>query len=207
MIIYYSGHGSYYPPQMEDDSYTNYTETLWPIDRNTLDANGVLIPDVSDRELNTMLALISRAKGHRITVILDCCHSGGVCLCLPEPGAHTSPPITGAKLQDVLVAGENKLMNYPGYRSILSNDWYPDMDSHVVLAACKDYQYVKAKKVKQEDGTEGYIGIFTESLVRVLRSGHCKKETTYADLVRCLDKTSHQTPVVAGKHKDARLWY
>ncbi len=81
------------------------------------------------------------------------------------------------------------------------------MDSHVVLAACRDYQYAKAKKVIREDGTAGYIGIFTDSLVRVLRSGHCKKETKYADLIRCLDKTSHQTPVVAGTHKDACLWY
>ncbi len=122
MIIYYSGHGSYYPPQTEDDGYTNYTETLCSIDRDTLDANGVLIPDVSDCELNIMLALMSRAKGHRITAILDCCHSGGVCRCLPESGVRTSPPITGTKLQDMLVARENKLRNYPGYRSILSND-------------------------------------------------------------------------------------
>lgn len=207
IIIYYSGHGAYYPYHTEEDDETEYIETLCPIDRDTLDGNGAPIPDVSDRELNTILTLISRAKGHRITVILDCCHSGGVCRNLPEPGARTLPPMTRATLQDMLFTGEKNLIHYPGYRSILPNDWLPDMDSHVILAACRDYQYAKAKKVKREDGTTGYIGIFTDSLVRVLRSGYWKKETTYADLVRCLDKTSHQTPVVAGKYKDARIWY
>ncbi len=207
IIIYYSGHGSYYPPQTEEDGPTDYTETLCPIDRDTLDANGVPIPDISDRELNTILTLISRAKGHRITVILDCCHASGVFRNLPEPGARTSPPMTRATLQDMLAAGEKNLVHFPGYRSILAKDWLPDMNFSVVLAACRDYQYAKAKKMKREDGTEGFIGIFTDSLVRVLRSGHCKKETTYADLVDCLDKTSHQTPVVAGTYKDARLWY
>ncbi len=207
IIIYYSGHGSYYPPHTEEDEETGYIETLCPIDRDTLGENGKPVPDISDREFNTILSLISRAKGHCITVILDCCYSGSVCRDLPEPGARTSPPMTRATLQDMLVAGENNLKCYPGYRSILAKDWLPDMNSHVVLAACRDYQYAKAKKVKREDGTAGYIGIFTDSLVRVLRSGSWQKETTYADLVHCLDKTPQQTPVVAGKYKDARLWY
>ncbi len=66
--------------------------------------------------------------------------------------------------QDMLLAGDKKLRGSPGYRSILSRDWYPDMDSHVILAACKDYQFAKAAMVKGEDGTEGYIGIFTHGL-------------------------------------------
>ncbi len=207
IIIYYSGHGSYYPPHTEEDGHTDYTETLCPIDRDTPGEDGKPVPDISDRELNTILSLISRTKGHRITVILDCCHSGGVCRNLPEPGARTSPPMARASLRDMLVVGENNLMHLPGYRSILDDDWRPDTSSHVILAACRDYQYAKAKKVIKEDGAEGYIGIFTDSLVRVLQSGDWKEEMTYADLVHCLDKVSHQTPVAAGKHQNARLWY
>ncbi|SJL17914.1 uncharacterized protein ARMOST_21484 [Armillaria ostoyae] len=207
IIIYYSGHGSCYPPHTEEDDETEYIEALCPIDRDIPGENGKPVPDISDREFNTILSLISRAKGHCITVILDCCYSGGVCRNIPEPGARTSPPMTRATLQEMLVAGEKNLMHYPGYRSILAKDWLPDMSSHVILAACRDYEYAKAKKVKQEDGTEGYIGIFTDSLVRVLQSDYWKKETTYADLVHCFDKTSQQTPVVAGNYKNARLWY
>ncbi|KAK0467507.1 hypothetical protein IW261DRAFT_1519662 [Armillaria novae-zelandiae] len=208
IIIYYSGHGSYYPPQTEEGFETDYIETLSPIDRDTPDEDGKHVPDISDREFNTILFLISQAKGHRITVILDCCHAGGVSRSLPEPGVRTSPTMMRATLQDMLVAGENVLKHYPGYHSILAKDWLPDMTTHVVLAACEDYQYAKAKKVRRQDGTVvGYIGIFTDSLVRALRSGHWRKETTYVDLLRCLDKTSSQTPVVAGEHKGARLWY
>ncbi|KAK0432288.1 hypothetical protein EV421DRAFT_1742469 [Armillaria borealis] len=110
--------------------------------------------------------------------------------------------------QGMLLAGDKKLRGSPGYRSISSKNWCPDMDSHVVLAACKAYQSAKLKIVKGKDGaTKGYIGIFTDSLVRALRSSYCTRETTYVDLVRCLDQTFYQTPVVAGKRRDACLWY
>ncbi len=206
IIIYYSGHGSYYLSEEQGDE-TEYIEALCPIDRDIFGDDGKPIPDISDRELNTILTQISRVKGHRITVILDCCHSGSVSRGLPEPGARTSSPTKWATLMDMLLAGDKKLRDYPDYQSILSKDWYPDMDSHVVLAACKAYQFAKPKRVREEDGAEGHIGIFTDSLVRALRSDNCMRETTYADLVRFLDQTPHQTPVVAGKRKDARLWY
>ncbi|KAK0470382.1 peptidase C14, caspase domain-containing protein, partial [Desarmillaria tabescens] len=70
IVVYFSGHGSYHPPEEDDDEYI---ETLCPIDRDILDANGANpVPDISDREFNTILRLISQAKGPRITVILDC---------------------------------------------------------------------------------------------------------------------------------------
>ncbi|PBK64974.1 hypothetical protein ARMSODRAFT_940725 [Armillaria solidipes] len=208
IIIYYAGHGSRYPLTEDDeDDETRYIEALCPIDRDTPGDNDKHVPDISDREFNSILTLISLSKGHRITVILDCCHSGGVSRSLPEPGARTSPPLARATLQDMLLAGDKTLKHYPGYRSILSKDWYPDMKSHVVLAACKEHQYAKEKKVKREDGMAGYIGSFTDSLLRVLRSGYWRKQPTYADLIHSLDKASRRTPVVAGKYKDARLWY
>ncbi|KAK0470400.1 peptidase C14, caspase domain-containing protein, partial [Desarmillaria tabescens] len=75
IVIYFAGHGSYYPPEEDGDEYI---EALCPIDRDILDANGANpVPDISDREFNTILRLISQAKGPHITVILDCCHSGG----------------------------------------------------------------------------------------------------------------------------------
>ncbi|KAK0241032.1 hypothetical protein EDD85DRAFT_387381 [Armillaria nabsnona] len=103
----------------------------------------------------------------------------------------------------MLLVGED----YPGYRSILSKDWYPDMESHVALAACKEYEFAKEKKIPGEGGAVGYIGIFTDSLVRVLRSGYLSKETTFADLPFGLDECRHQTPVVSGRHKHTRIWY
>ncbi|KAK0457091.1 peptidase C14, caspase domain-containing protein [Desarmillaria tabescens] len=207
IIIYYAGHGSYYPPQSRKPfSVNEYIDTLCPIDRDIVN-NGKPVPDISDREFNTILTLISRVKGDHITVILDCCHSGSISRGLPEPGAHTTYPMAHATLHDMLVAGEERLKEYPGYRSILEEGWLSDMDSHVVLVACKKHQFAKAKEVDGTAGAVEYIGIFTDSLVRTLQSDCYKKETTYADLVHFLDKTPHQTPVVAGKCKDARVWY
>ncbi len=203
IIIFYSGHGSCYPFEGKGDRI----EALCPIDRDTIGDNGKPVPDISDRELNTILTQISRGKGHCITVILDCCHSGSVSRGLPGAGARTASRTRCTTVQDMLLAGEKILGGYPGYRSILSKDWYPDMDSHVVLAACEARQLAMSKAVEGEDGAEEHIGIFTDSLVQALRSGYCTKETTYAELVRFLDQKSHQTPVVAGKRKDARIWY
>ncbi|KAK0437413.1 hypothetical protein EV421DRAFT_1975548, partial [Armillaria borealis] len=82
IIIYYAGHGSSYqcsdyhdvehPNYEEEFPSTGYIEALCPIDRDTRDADGNIVPDISDREFNTLLTLISQAKGHHITVILDC---------------------------------------------------------------------------------------------------------------------------------------
>ncbi|KAK0462381.1 uncharacterized protein EV420DRAFT_1241566, partial [Desarmillaria tabescens] len=75
-IIYYAGHSSSYKCsdyEMPDAKFSpgniGYIEALCPIDRDT---HGKAVPDISDRTLNTVLTLISRAKGHHITVILDC---------------------------------------------------------------------------------------------------------------------------------------
>ncbi|PBK62794.1 hypothetical protein ARMSODRAFT_863836, partial [Armillaria solidipes] len=75
IVIYYSGHGSCYPFE-EKGNDIEYIEALCPIDRDTISDDGQPVPDISDWEFNAILTLISQAKGHRITVILDCCHSG-----------------------------------------------------------------------------------------------------------------------------------
>ncbi|PBK95054.1 hypothetical protein ARMGADRAFT_1028484 [Armillaria gallica] len=189
IIIYYSGHGSYYEFPAEEEEGSESIEALCPIDRDTPGGDGKPVPDISDRELNTTLSLISR---NRITVILDCCHSGGLSRSTPYPGVRRTPPTTWATLRDMLITGDRTLKVYPGYRSIFPKDWCSDMDSHVVLAAWKAYQFAKPKKVKGTDGEAGYIGIFTDSLIRALRSSYWGKETTYADLVHYLDETPYQ---------------
>ncbi|KAK0451926.1 peptidase C14, caspase domain-containing protein, partial [Armillaria borealis] len=89
IIIFFAGHGSRYAmSDCDDDEDSDFdeedghshriVEALCPIDRNTIDSNGVPIPDISDRELNTILSILSHTKGHRITVILDCCHAGSI---------------------------------------------------------------------------------------------------------------------------------
>ncbi|KAK0476016.1 peptidase C14, caspase domain-containing protein, partial [Armillaria novae-zelandiae] len=79
IIIYYAGHGSSYRcSQKCIPKSTGHNkcpiEAVCPMDRDTLNADGRRVPDISDRELNALLTQISRAKGHKITFFADCCY-------------------------------------------------------------------------------------------------------------------------------------
>ncbi|PBK91794.1 hypothetical protein ARMGADRAFT_867604, partial [Armillaria gallica] len=78
ILIFFSGHGAVY--ECKDFYPTGPArrgtiEALCPTDRDPAAPNG--IPDISDRELATIVAEICRTKGHHITIILDCCHASG----------------------------------------------------------------------------------------------------------------------------------
>ncbi|KAK0443864.1 hypothetical protein EV421DRAFT_2035292 [Armillaria borealis] len=203
IIIYFSGHGSCYSPSnLDHNAGMGSIEALCPIDREDLDASGVPIPDISDREINCILKEISRSKGHHITFILDCCHSGSVTRGIDESGIRTIRPLPRASLKGMLDTAEEMMKSFAGYHSILAEDWCPDMTSHVVLAACKEYQF--AREVK---GKDGFNGFFTQALLRTLRSNDLTEQSTYIDFIRALPCATYQSPVIAGRHKDARLWY
>ncbi|KAK0435899.1 hypothetical protein EV421DRAFT_2022340 [Armillaria borealis] len=162
-----------------------------------------IIPDISDRELNAIFTQISLAKGYRITFIADCCHAGGTSRGPGIEARQRSICSSGrTNVNDMLRAADERLKSFPCYRSVLSKDWKPDMSSHVVLAACRDYQ--RATEIL---GTKGYCGVLTKTLVRVLRSDAWKRETTYVELTELLNQSYSQTPVVAGDRKYGRLWY
>ncbi|KAK0205939.1 hypothetical protein DFS33DRAFT_1452154 [Desarmillaria ectypa] len=79
IVIYFSGHGSCYSPSdLDHTAEIGSIEALCPMDREDLDADGVPIADISDREINSILKEVSRNKGNHITFILDCCHPGSL---------------------------------------------------------------------------------------------------------------------------------
>ncbi|KAK0213817.1 caspase domain-containing protein [Armillaria fumosa] len=213
IIIYFSGHGSSYSssdyfdlldeadesPRAVDGSNI---EAICPIDRDAIDTCGLPVPDISDREINAILHQISHNKGHRITLILDCCHSGTHTRHFPEPGTRTIPPLPRASLRRMLLAADESCGQYPSYQPVSARDWRPDMSSHVILAACKEYQ--TAREAKSE---AGYNGVFTQGLIGTLRSESLSEESTYVDLLFSLPRWRGQTPVIAGKHKRERLWH
>ncbi|KAK0444585.1 caspase domain-containing protein [Desarmillaria tabescens] len=205
IIIYFAGHGAAYRAEGIDG--VEAIEALCPIDRGSRDADGMLIADISDRQINTILTQISRAKGRRITLILDCCHAGSITRAPPGGRVRASRPLqdSDVSLQDMLVAADAELMSkhFPGYRSILSKEWFPDMDSHVALAACEAFQI--AIEVKGQGKETG--GYFTTHLLAALRSGCLTRETTYRGLLEFIPVSDRQTPVVAGTQMDALLWF
>ncbi|KAK0439132.1 caspase domain-containing protein [Armillaria borealis] len=213
IIIYFSGHGSsyssgdYFDSSDETDESPRAVdgsniEAICPIDRDAVDSCGLPVPDISDREINAILHQISHSKGHRITFILDCCHSGTHTRHFPDPGTRTIPPLPRASLRRMLHAADESCGQYPSYQPVSARDWRPDMSSHVVLAACKEYQ--TAKEVESE---AGYNGVFTQGLISTLRSESLSEESTYVDLLFSLPRRRGQTPIIAGKHKRERLWY
>ncbi|PBK84604.1 hypothetical protein ARMGADRAFT_859775, partial [Armillaria gallica] len=82
IIVYFSGHGSSYRCS---DYYKKGSveskgriEALCPVDRAPGNPFRDSVPDISDREFNTILTEISRTKGDHITCILDCCYSSSI---------------------------------------------------------------------------------------------------------------------------------
>ncbi len=109
--------------------------------------------------------------------------------------------IGAASLEDMLCTAERNLRHLPYYTSVFAEDWQPDMNSHVFLSACRDYQ-----DAKEIQGKSGFRGVFTESLVRTLKAGHLHDGSTYVDLAHAL-RMHRQIPVVGGKFKGACIWY
>ncbi|KAK0191746.1 peptidase C14, caspase domain-containing protein, partial [Armillaria mellea] len=81
IIIYYAGHSSSYycSEHLSTESICKTgdcpVEALCPIDHDTINSDGHWVPNISDRELSTLLTMMSHAKGHHIMVITDCCHA------------------------------------------------------------------------------------------------------------------------------------
>ncbi|KAK0460626.1 uncharacterized protein EV420DRAFT_1478384 [Desarmillaria tabescens] len=235
IIIFAAGHGYRYPVSEDDhDNDSDYggeendsdydtehdcksppkfVEAFCPIDRDTLDSSDDPIPDISDWELNTILSELSRAKGHRITVLLDCCHAGSITRTYSRERA--APPPKYTSLEDMLRAAEEGLTDLLGRQTLFSKDWVPDMDSHVMVAACKENERAQACLRRKEDGTKVWRGVFTSLLIKTLRSGVLKEGATYVHLGKALlrrqlrrrPQTPLQTPNVAGRRQNMRLWY
>ncbi|PBK65060.1 hypothetical protein ARMSODRAFT_1022494 [Armillaria solidipes] len=223
IIIFFSGHGSsYYCPECyrtifgshppdpsaesasanENHRHRCPIEALCPIDRGTPDGQGACIPDISDREINNIVTYIYRAKDARITIILDCCHAGGSTRAPLNGDVRTAHSLPHEEsFVRMLNSAKERMGDWHGYRDVWEDKWIPDMDSHIVLAACKDYQFAK-----EWPDRNGYSGVFTRALVKVLRSDSLTEEATYVDVIESLPIFSGQTPVLAGKRVQERLW-
>ncbi|KAK0460446.1 peptidase C14, caspase domain-containing protein [Desarmillaria tabescens] len=205
IVIYFAGHGSCYPGSEfyngDPVASAGHIEALCPMDRSSS------VPDICDREINRIISHISDKKGHHITLIMDCCHSAGVTRVV-IPGVRRADPMPGASIKAMFDAADEDLGELPGYKSVSMEDWRENMDTHVVLAACKEAQFATEA---QHKGKSGYNGVFTQALLRVFRNGHLEDGSTYVDVIRHLNESSSQcysqTAVVAGRYKYARVLY
>jgi hypothetical protein len=210
LLFHFSGHGASYPGP--SGSAPSRTEALCPADRSV---SGNVI-DISDRELNMAFAEISRNKGSNFTVILDCCHSGGLTrstdLNRPEERRRQARSLPGVGAPQLFASAINDPRRQPQSSqgpSPLSRKWTSNCDSHVLLAACKSWETAKETETTL-GGNYVHFGAFTHALISALKSprGH-QRDVTYATLIKdVLQHPPHgQTPVVSGNRMNSRLWF
>ncbi|KAI0309268.1 peptidase C14, caspase domain-containing protein [Amylostereum chailletii] len=200
MVFYFSGRGSSYNPRgyFESDAAAKMgpIEALCPADR------GAHL-DISDRELNVILAELRDEKGPNITVILDCCFSNETTHTTGAVARYV-PPLPHSLGTLLRTVDEDTRRRRP-HASVLSEGWREDMSSHVVMAACQSYELTPSAQMP----TQSKYGAFTTALVTSLRSSVGKDPTTtYQTLMRSVvGKLQRQTAVVAGSRVQSRLWF
>jgi hypothetical protein len=174
VFFYYAGHGSQVPNSLSDEA-NKMDETLVPTDAF------FGAPDIRDKELRK---LFNKAldKGVRLTLVFDSCHSGSITRGVPSGIAERKiEPAT----YDVADASLNNLPS-------------PEERGALVLSSARDEQTAKERFNPQ---TESVTGIFTDTLIRVLRESQPNEPISRVmSRVQAIVKTtiSDQDPVLAG---------
>ncbi|KAJ7481733.1 caspase domain-containing protein [Mycena latifolia] len=230
IFIHYSGHGSSYNAK---DYFTTpaakvgSVEAICPIDRF-----GDWVPDICERELNSILYEIRAAKGPNITLFLDCCHSGGTLRSLGDTVRYI-PPVQGKKALEMMFDAAEKHPRRHLDSPITSETWEADISSFVQLAACQDFQLAEefnAELAESNEGSrdkepvdhasrlfsqrEGHLdqpspryGRFTWALIKILES-EIGADATYTSVIKAMGALGPmQVPVAVGSRKDSRLWF
>ncbi|KAK0444830.1 hypothetical protein EV421DRAFT_1735082 [Armillaria borealis] len=219
IIIYFAGHGSCYdypdcpyPTSFKyGDSETPLKDlrmirSLCPIDRDAWrnPTNDERTPDISNREINAILSQVCIEKGHHITFIQDAGNGLTIEYQTSEMrNVHALHPVDFIRM---LKAADDTMRRLPAFRetpSLWVRDWKQDSASHVVLAATETGHYT----YERQFGDAGFRGVFTHSLVRMLKSDELRKRPTFRDLISCLPRTVQTAANVSGDHKDVSLWY
>ncbi|KAG6809127.1 hypothetical protein H0H92_001457 [Tricholoma furcatifolium] len=205
IIIYFAGHGARADKPAEWDDWVTASgqiEVMCPSDMGLRDAIGEEIAGIPDRTIAVLLNRISERKGNNITLILDCCNSGGLNRTawgndpmkdgyVPRQ-VHTSPRLSPRCDEDILsnnsVRGAGLAIGYAGKHHA----------SHILLAACGREQ------VAYEDPRTN-CGMFTSSLLKTL-SKYNVSDLTYTALMHRLPMPIWQTPHCEGQHVSRRLF-
>lgn len=178
IVIFFAGHGSRIRPSSAGGEYIElfcaYDHTRRPPKHVDVESR-----PICDYEMAVTLRDISSEKGNNITVILDCCHSGGA-----ARGANNRTCETDESWREHLSNGRSSRREVGV--SLPHGVWFCDWDTHVLLAACKANQ-------SAGDSKEG--GLFTCALLD--RHKRVGRDVTYSTLMRNLN-ISTQDPQCVG---------
>ncbi|MFC0515138.1 caspase domain-containing protein [Mucilaginibacter angelicae] len=190
VVIFYSGHGSQISNPTETDGLS---ETIIPYDYR--DSQFGALP-ITDKQIGNMLGELS-LKTPNITIILDCCHSGGATRDLLT-GTEKEIPKDSRK-----APGEDDFLPLTG-RSLTSSKLNNPAAKYVLLSGCRSDQ--KSYETKSADGVYG--GMLTVSLVN--RLSVTNESLTWPrvveDLQRYIRQFYNQSPELAGVNKNSYVF-
>ncbi|KAJ7489709.1 hypothetical protein B0H11DRAFT_2012144 [Mycena galericulata] len=165
MIFYFAGHGSRVTAPVGWQSNDGLIETICPYDQRAL-VNEVVqgVPGIPDVTIAALLRELERTRGSNITVILDCCYSGGV---TRAPGASLKRSLPPDHLPFPDIDREVWIRDSSNFDNTTKPRGFGGVHcQYVLLAACGELQ----------TASDGY---FTSLLVKSLN----QKPSTYADLL------------------------
>lgn len=188
-LFYYSGHGG-----QEKSS-----EEFWHLERDHLNETLVCYDsrtpqnhDLADKELRYLLVQVAK-KNPRIIVILDSCHSGSGTRNIPQ-GVRLAPEDTRDRPLSSFIFAEDLTFTNRLLTSSKVDKKKTGIDlpkgRHILLAACRDYQY--AKEYQGDDGQAR--GIFSYFFLKSLEQTN--GSISYLDLARNIEA------LVKGKVQD-----
>ena len=207
ILIYFAGHGASYDANAFFKRSHDQIEALCPSDRGKDTKTDKLIPDISDRELSIILMELHDIKGGNISVVLDCCHSGGATREAAGTRVRAGNPLSdGLKL--MLRAADKDSRRLDKTKKACDEKLGWDPNTSVLIAAC-----TAGERAKEGDFDGKAQGYFTRALLRVLRD-EAHKDKTYTDIGAEITKLipsykgSHvQNPLVLGERQHCRMWF
>lgn len=181
VVIHYSGHGS----QITDhNAFNNQDETLIPYDYSR--GSGVF--PISDKQIANMLAQLCN-RTQNVTVILDCCHAGGLTKALDMDKS----------IERKIAPDPREMPQTDKFRTLSGKDSTLKIDDsrYVLIAGCT------ADQSSYEISTQAqYHGAMSYYLTKELEHPGDQSWQKIVDEIGPLISISHnQTPMVTGLNK------
>ncbi|KAJ7899351.1 caspase domain-containing protein [Mycena leptocephala] len=191
MVLYFAGHGSRSEAPSDLIAPDRRVEAICPVDEGTVNDAGEYVHAIPDYVLVRLLSELADKKGNNITVILDCCHSGGM-----ERDVEGTRDARTAQSDSCSIPLDIDGHFWKGKNDTVQSYrmWSRSSASHVLLAACHAGE--TAREVLYPDGT--YHGRFTTHLVSLLQQIPLESATCSELLNLIPKKWPGQTPYCGG---------
>ncbi|VDB88738.1 unnamed protein product [Peniophora sp. CBMAI 1063] len=195
ILIFYAGHGASKRAPTGWSTSTGMISMIIPHDCKKPGPDGRKVHGIHDRLLGSLFSKLAEKKGDNITVIFDCCFSGGG---TRKSFYEPTRLVRGISYEDDLPddLDEDLLGKHDATRAAAPQKVAVGLASHVLLAACQSDEVA---------GEERGRGLFSQALLETLKAVGAEK-VTYLDLRRRLPDLPGQNPQFEGANIDRLLF-